>query len=152
MFDMLNSTIGRKRERIERLQQLSGIFLILTHSALRRQTLDMGGKSAIWPDVVNGEIIEREMRFNYQDPYELYMFDKLVIPRIQAVFGEATQLDAETYIRQPWSRQALYALRSGVTPHSFDEITDILASRDADLAKTRGQQIVVLPFGDFRYA
>lgn len=142
-----------KKLEIERLLSRNFVFSTLTHSALMRHTLDMEGRTATLPEVVNGQEIPRELAFDYKNPEELALFDRLILPKITAVFTSAAKLEVSTLIRQPWTPQSLFAVNNGgVSPRTFAEITDLLAAHGARVEGLRQEGVLMLPRAEARYA
>jgi hypothetical protein len=144
--------LSEKAQFVKKLMRLNSIFIGLTHSALMRESLDMEGKVLLLPDALGGFKFQREIRFNYADPYELYLFDRLIIPKIKCVFKEAAHADASTLIQRPWTPQGLYAVHNGVSRHDFAQVSIILDQRNAEREALRQQNVIPFPSREPKYA
>lgn len=143
-----------KTQTLESLDRQSFIYSVITHYALIRERMTRNEDTVLrLNDVVNGEPTKSEIRFNYEETDELYLFDRLLVPRIQAVLTQAAQLDASPYILRHWSPECLFAVRNGgVKDHDFSGITAILDARKAEMDRMRSQKVVSPSFGQPRYA
>lgn len=117
---------ARPDELIEFAYECSALLL----SALHRECPSVIKKEELH-DVYNGQAIKRDFRNNFQDPYNLDLLDKLIMPVFKGLIEEADQRGMATAVRTAFGKEGIYAIEvlGSARAKNFEEISQIIHNR-----------------------
>lgn len=114
---------ARPDELIDFAYDCSALLL----SALKRECPSVIKKQEL-RDSFNGQPITRDFRNNFQDPYNLDLLDKLIMPIFKELIGEAERRGMATAVRTAFGKEGIYAIEvlGGAKAKNFEEIHQIV--------------------------